>query len=211
MTVAVIVIAVMALLALVYIALPLLNRREAGPWAEAELSRASDEEAKRDLLELLAQRDSAYQAIKEIEFDHKLGNLSDADLTDLREQYKLRALNIIRAIREREQASANAEAAPAPGRGPGGEPVAVTDDAASAIERAVARHRRASSPSKSGGRACPKCGLTCDADARFCSGCGQPLATTCPACGRPHDPADNFCVGCGARLQSSPQSALPIG
>ena len=48
--------------------------------------------------ELIAQRDSAYQAIRDLDFDYQLGKLSTADYTLLRERYKARAASILEQI-----------------------------------------------------------------------------------------------------------------
>ena len=48
---------------------------------------------------------------------------------------------------------------------------------------------------------CPHCGRANDTDAKFCDGCGKPLARICPACGRANDAEAKFCDNCGAPLQ----------
>ena len=51
---------------------------------------------------------------------------------------------------------------------------------------------------------CPACGRENPADARFCAGCGTPLARACPDCGRPAPGDAVFCAGCGRRLEPQP-------
>jgi class 3 adenylate cyclase len=46
----------------------------------------------------------------------------------------------------------------------------------------------------------PARGKASGAGARFCGGCGRPLAPRCPACGRECDPDAQFCEACGAAL-----------
>lgn len=51
---------------------------------------------------------------------------------------------------------------------------------------------------------CANCGKQLDADARFCTACGTPVAqvkatVTCPNCGRPYNEDENFCVKCGTK------------
>jgi hypothetical protein len=48
--------------------------------------------------DLLAQRDAAYAAIKELEFEFHLGNLSQRDYEDLRAHYRHRAADILRRL-----------------------------------------------------------------------------------------------------------------
>jgi hypothetical protein len=54
---------------------------------------------------------------------------------------------------------------------------------------------------------CAACQRENPAGARFCNGCGAPLALACASCGRanPHDAS--FCNGCGARLAPTPPPA----
>jgi class 3 adenylate cyclase/tetratricopeptide (TPR) repeat protein len=55
---------------------------------------------------------------------------------------------------------------------------------------------------------CPHCHHANPADARFCTGCGQPLARLCPACQTPNTPDSRFCKACGTSLTASPQPDL---
>ena len=55
---------------------------------------------------------------------------------------------------------------------------------------------------------CIRCGRPLRPDARFCSGCGAPVAAApappssiaCPQCGRLARPGTKFCGGCGRKL-----------
>jgi hypothetical protein len=47
---------------------------------------------------LLAERDEAYAAIKELEFEFHLGNLSQRDYEELRARYRQRAEDILREL-----------------------------------------------------------------------------------------------------------------
>src|SRR5260221_4496441 len=47
---------------------------------------------------------------------------------------------------------------------------------------------------------CKSCGRGNRLDARFCNGCGRPLAARCPACGADNEPSAQFCDACGAAL-----------
>src|SRR5215468_2262051 len=47
---------------------------------------------------------------------------------------------------------------------------------------------------------CNECGKANRAGARFCDGCGRPLAPRCPACGSESRPEAQFCDACGASL-----------
>ncbi len=69
-----------------FIAFPILNP----PRTEKNESNALDT--------LIAQRDSAYQAIRDLDFDYQLGKLATNDYTALRERYKARAATTLQEI-----------------------------------------------------------------------------------------------------------------
>src|SRR5262245_13776531 len=54
---------------------------------------------------------------------------------------------------------------------------------------------------------CPSCGHGNREEARFCDGCGGPLARTCAACGMSLRPAARFCDGCGEPVNGSATAA----
>src|SRR4051794_11625801 len=54
---------------------------------------------------------------------------------------------------------------------------------------------------------CAACGTANDADSRFCTECGAPLAQVCPNCSTPYKPGSKFCGGCGAALAGAPAAA----
>jgi len=115
--------------------------------------------------------DVAIAALREIEFDRATGKLSEADYAQLKEQYTRQALARMR------QAPAMTEGA--------------EEDELEATIRAY----RAERPS------CDRCGPRSEADAIFCSSCGQYLPGRCEQCGRRVEEAGaRFCSACGHRL-----------
>src|SRR5947207_1986788 len=50
---------------------------------------------------------------------------------------------------------------------------------------------------------CTSCGRANRPGARFCGGCGKPLAPRCPACAAEGEPGGQFCDACGASLVAS--------
>jgi class 3 adenylate cyclase/tetratricopeptide (TPR) repeat protein/ketosteroid isomerase-like protein len=54
---------------------------------------------------------------------------------------------------------------------------------------------------------CARCGRTNPAVARFCAGCGNPLAPGCPACGAENEDDARFCIACGTALAARPAPA----
>jgi hypothetical protein len=121
----------------------------------------------------------ALLALKEIEFDHATGKLSDTDYEALKAKYSRVALDAIKAEE----------------RTPG-------DDVEDAAEALVRRVASGAVP------ACPKCGLRPEADAAFCSDCGSALRAPppadrwafCESCGVKLSNHAKFCPGCGAKV-----------
>ena len=90
------------------------------------------------------------RAIKELDFDHAMGKLSTADHTTILQRYKLRAVELMRGLDEDGTLH----------------PQTVT-----ALERGVN-----SSPARAASsHDCGACGVSNDADARFCKACGEGL------------------------------------
>ena len=54
---------------------------------------------------------------------------------------------------------------------------------------------------------CAACGHENPLGARFCNGCGAPLAPRCASCNTENPPGARFCNGCGAALGSA--AAVP--
>lgn len=186
-------IGVLALAALAFVALPLVRPRNEAEWEiPASADAAAFEDDDPALAELLSQRDATYRAIKEIELDRQIGNLSEEDYADLRERYKLKALGLLKAIEEH---------AGRAGAAPGG--AGQTPAEADAIELAIAKRR-----ARKAGPQCPGCGTPHEPGDRFCRSCGQLLALCCPSCGEPHGPEARFCVVCGTRLPRARKRAL---
>ncbi len=180
----VIVIAVIVVAVLAFIAYPLFTQRIEQPGIAADA-----------LDSLIAQRDSAYDAIRDLDFDFQMGKLSQQDYESLRDKYKLRAAQLLQQIDElagKEGAEtrieeevarlrARREKRPSP-------PSVVLPDSieqevarlragrreggADVIEQEVARLRATRSTSS---RTCPHCGTLAHAGDQFCAKCGNKL------------------------------------
>ncbi len=96
----------------------------------------------------------ALLALKEIEFDRATGKLSDEDYERLKVTYSRKALDALNAEEHQHKADHARAAAVAPG-----------DDPAEALIREARGQLRL----------CPRCGPRPEAEAAFCSECGQPL------------------------------------
>ncbi len=127
---------------------------------------------------LVTQRDATYAAIKDLEFDHTMGKLSDTDYKSMRAKYETKAVAILQELDGLKKAQ--------PGR-------ARSADSAESIEQEVQRLRR--------GAHCPKCGAAHSANDIFCAECGTSLrGIRCPKCGTRAAIGDRFCARCGAVL-----------
>jgi RNA polymerase subunit RPABC4/transcription elongation factor Spt4 len=188
----------LSIAALLAVAYPILK----GHTSEAVVT--SDQET---LEELLAQRDAAFQALRELSFDHQVGKITDEDFVTFEANLKQVAAGRLRNLDEWE---------------------AMTDrELGPTLEREIAARMEAlRSPGSSsrspdgilgegGGRACPACGRLALAEDKFCAACGtalpvpaipEPAVTpqlACSNCGRPFEPGDRFCAGCGQPLPAA--------
>lgn len=133
---------------------------------------------------LVVQRDSAYSAIKDLEFDHAMGKLSETDYKVMRAKYETRAVSILQQLDSAKPSVARH--APSP-------------DVDELIERQVKQIRRRSNGS--GEIPCPKCGAPRAESDAFCGKCGISLrGARCPECGTRSALGDMFCGHCGARI-----------
>lgn len=115
--------------------------------------------------------DMAIAALREVEFDRATGKLSDDDYAVLRERYASAALAGMR----------KAGLAPA---------AAIEDPAEAAVRAYRARHPN-----------CGRCGIRPEADAVYCSNCGNYLPGKCASCGTAVTAAGvRYCIDCGTRL-----------
>jgi len=124
-------------------------------------------------------------ALRDLDFDHRLGVVSDEDYPALRAQLLAEAAEAHTAA---EQEAARKKALEAQ------------------IEAAVqaARGRApAAAPAASAGRSCRHCAAPLAPGDNFCPACGAPTAELCPQCNRQIDPGDKFCAGCGLNLTAA--------
>lgn len=96
MTWALVLAALLAVLAVLYVAYPFLREPEAPVDRLAEL-----DELERRRLALLEERDRALEALRELEFDHRTGKLSDEDYRALVGPLRRRAALARRALEPR--------------------------------------------------------------------------------------------------------------
>lgn len=125
--------------AALYISWPLFSGAEGDP--VAQISEAS---------ELEKEKEAALEAIRELDFDLKVGKISTEDHTSLRGDLEKRALAAMTALDQSSDHERSLRAIPGQGEGSGG-------DAAGF---------------------CPSCGKRFKHQARFCVSCGEKLPKT---------------------------------
>jgi hypothetical protein len=179
---------VIAAAALLIVAYPVL--------AKARAAQPAASSAQEELAELVARRDAVFQALRDLNFDHQVGKITDGDFVAFEATLKESAADTLAALDQWESATDRAIDA--------------------ALERAINARRAAL---LGDGRACPSCDRPAATEDRFCAACGAILpaltakpapavAGVCPQCGRPFDPTDRFCGGCGAALMQVTQRAV---
>ncbi|HEX7588576.1 MAG TPA: hypothetical protein VF478_09700 [Anaerolineae bacterium] len=122
---------------------------------------------------LLSQRDAAYEALRDLDFDFQMGKLSQSDYTTMRERYKGRAAVALEQIDETNRLSAGAQAEEQIAKLRAAKQAAPPAD--DAIEREIAR-LRAGKHAPAGLR-CGKCGTPYAAGDTYCAKCGNRLTT----------------------------------
>ena len=108
MTVALVLAAVLAVVCVVVVALPFLHE----PEARRDTIDEPDAIGRRQL-ELAERRDRALGALKELEFDHRTGKISDEDYRALVGPLRREAAEALRSLEPRASASDHQVAAPA--------------------------------------------------------------------------------------------------
>ncbi len=114
---------------------------------------------------LVARKSVLLQSLRDIEFDHETGKLSEEDYRRLKGDHEHRAVQVMRKLDELRGDDAERD-----------------DEIDSALEQRLRQRadRQQGTPPEGGDQAgeaveCPDCGKQLEAEARFCSRCGTPL------------------------------------
>lgn len=129
--------------------------------------------ASETLENLLFEREATLAAIKDLQFDHAMGKLSDADFEELDARYRHRAVEIMQRLDALGVAADERE-----------ESLEAALDRW--IEESVAAARSAArtdtaQPESGPARLCTHCGHAAGPADRFCASCGAPLRLETPA------------------------------
>jgi hypothetical protein len=124
-------------LTLLFIAYPLFNRRA------ADIAGGDVEES--ELTDLLYKKESAYIALKDLDFDHKMGKIDDTDYLEMKSRFEAEAVALLGRI----------------------------DDLAAGVSAKAAWRKAA--PMSGDVRFCVKCGAKIGVDFNFCGKCGAAI------------------------------------
>lgn len=143
-------------------------------------ARGASNSNENSLSELLRKKQAVYDELKEIDFDFKMGKISEGDYEQMMQAHRAEAVEILKAI---EGASGK-------------------EDFDKDIEARVMDLRKSSRGAKKAPAAttCHNCGQRLGSGEKFCPACGSRMASICPGCGAETAEGDNFCRGCGAKL-----------
>ncbi len=182
----------------VFVIMPIVNRNDSGEEPiELDLDRITLEEEKEE----------AYNALKEAEFDYETGKLSDKDYGIIKEKYSKIAVEAMQKIEKHEKQ---------PSKKDGVVGVAQEDTAKCAncgktlpngakFCQSCGNKVKPQAQVKKKANNCHSCGSEYKKEDKFCPSCGnkvrpQANANICSKCGTEHKKNDKFCQGCGQRL-----------
>ena len=167
-------------LAILAVAWPLLKKGPTPAWIEDD-----------QLLELLHRKEQVLLAIKDLEFDYRVGKLSEEDYRSYDQQLRRQAIALLAQIEKVAPESAQLEAS---------------------LEREILQRRKvrdgigAAADGSAEGTAHPSRTSTSVEDKQ------QRPHLYCTQCGHPLDPHHRFCAMCGAPVESAPavKSAVDV-
>jgi hypothetical protein len=167
--------AAIAVIVAAYVAQPLLVKARVNATAE-------DSPRER----LLAERDTVYAAIRDLDFDFQTGKLLEVDYRAVRDKYAARGVEILKELDAMPKVGSQKPEA-------GGRKAEAEDE----IEAAVRARRRARLPSQGDEI---EAAIRARRKSPIPNVQSPPDNLNCPKCGRPIDSSDRFCAKCGASL-----------
>lgn len=150
------------------------------PFLEPQTQRTRPAPAADDLA---AEREGILNTLRDLDFDHSTGKITDAEHAAQRAQLLAHGAAVLKQLDTVGLLAAEPESEE------------------KAMEQAIAARRKtASATAQVPDRACPACHAESKAEDRFCASCGTELARACPQCSAAVSMADRFCGQCGAPM-----------
>jgi hypothetical protein len=131
------------------------------------------------LSELLARKDTLLQSIKQLEFDHQVGKISDEDFQRFDQQLRRQALGLMQQIEKSAPAGAALD---------------------SQLEAEIAQLRRVPEPAQRSAPALLGERASAPTQANGAAQTGAGTQRYCTNCGEPANLTHKFCARCGAPL-----------
>lgn len=116
----------------------------------------------------------ALAALRDLDFDHRIGKLTDQDYETLRADLLARAAQELEMKKQQELE----------------------------LDASLESKIQARKKEKLANRSCKQCGIRLTATDVFCSACGATSKQVCQNCGHEIESRDLFCVGCGQPTRS---------
>lgn len=123
------------------------------------------------------------KALRDLDFDHQLGKVSEEDYINLRADLLTR---IAATLEESEKQNASLDAQ---------------------LEERILAHRQ---KKLAASKICSQCGAALEPSDHFCRACGAAADKTCPKCGHPIKASDIFCGKCGAPVTAPVENISQI-
>ena len=104
---------------------------------------------------LMEKKDEMLGALKEIEFEYQMGKLSEQDYNELKKDYEINALKILRELDTKNDGNSE------------------NDLIEEEIKALRFQKKKSDNKSKKKFKYCPECGTQVDINYKFCSNCGN--------------------------------------
>ena len=156
----------LSLLAVYFAVSPLLQAGRATPLVEDD-----------KLAELLGRKDAVLRAIKDLEFDNRVGKISDEDYQRMDQRLRRQAIGLLQQIEKIAPESASLDEQL--------EGIIAQFRQTTAVPATIPVQQQptpvASTPSTPATSFCTQCGKPVDASHKFCAHCGTPIVAVDPA------------------------------
>jgi hypothetical protein len=121
-------------------------------------------------------------ALRDLEFDHRIGKVTEEDYLSLRANLLTQIAAVLEA-KEKQNINLDAQ-----------------------LEERIRTYWQ----SKLAAKTCGQCGCELEPSDRFCRACGTPVDRACPKCGNNVKATDRFCSACGEPVSAQQANTPPV-